>query len=65
MKYLDKSGLLSNKFLKFFCKFHIKASKANWSLDEIDLFEINEAFSSQCIAIQRELKLDESKVIKN
>ena len=43
---------------------YIKANKANWSLDEIDLFEINEAFSSQCIAIQRELKLDESKVLK-
>lgn len=37
-------------------------SKAGWSLDDVDLFEINEAFSSQCVAILRELKLDESKV---
>ena len=36
--------------------------KVNWSLDDVDLFEINEAFSSQSIAIVRELKLHESKV---
>ncbi|CAF0809604.1 unnamed protein product [Brachionus calyciflorus] len=37
-------------------------SKANWNLDQIDLFEINEAFSSQSLAILRELKLDDNKV---
>ena len=36
--------------------------KANWSLDTIDLFEINEAFGSQSCAILKELNLDESKV---
>ena len=36
--------------------------KANWSLDDVDLFEINEAFSSQSCAILKDLKLDESKV---
>jgi len=36
--------------------------KVNWSLNDVDLFEINEAFASQSVAILRELKLDESKV---
>lgn len=39
--------------------------KASWDLNEIDLFEINEAFSSQSLAILRELKLDETKVNVN
>jgi acetyl-CoA C-acetyltransferase len=43
----------------------LKAQKANWSLDSIDLFEINEAFSSQSVAILRELKLDESRINVN
>ena len=36
--------------------------KAKWSLDEIDLFEINEAFAAQSIAVIRELGIDEKKV---
>ncbi len=36
--------------------------KADWSIDDVDLFEINEAFGSQSCAILRELKLDEKKV---
>ena len=36
--------------------------KANWKLKDIDLFEINEAFAAQCIAVTRELKIDQSKV---
>ena len=39
--------------------------KANWEIDEVDLFEINEAFAAQCIAVIRELKIDESKVNVN
>tara|TARA_B100000941_G_scaffold5127_1_gene3291 strand:+ start:110 stop:1285 length:1176 start_codon:yes stop_codon:yes gene_type:complete len=39
--------------------------KAKWNLDEIDLFEINEAFAAQCIAIIRELKIDQNKVNVN
>ena len=31
--------------------------KANWSLKDIDLFEINEAFAAQCIAVIEELKI--------
>ena len=39
--------------------------KANWNLDEIDLFEINEAFAAQAIAVIRELAIDEDKVNVN
>jgi len=40
----------------------IVLQKAGWSVDDVDLFEINEAFAAQLVAIIRELKLDESKV---
>ena len=39
--------------------------KANWSVDEIDLFEINEAFAAQSIAVIRELGIDQNKVNVN
>jgi acetyl-CoA C-acetyltransferase len=36
--------------------------KAGWTRDEVDLFEINEAFAVQAIAVTRELGLDPAKV---
>ena len=36
--------------------------KAKWKLEDIDLFEINEAFAAQSIAVIRELKIDQNKV---
>jgi acetyl-CoA C-acetyltransferase len=39
--------------------------KANWHLNDVDVFEINEAFASQSIAILNELKLDANKVNVN
>ena len=39
--------------------------KAEWSLNEIDLFEINEAFAAQSIAVIRELGIDQNKVNVN
>jgi len=39
--------------------------KAGWSLNEVDLIELNEAFSAQAIAIMRELELDPQKVNVN
>ena len=39
--------------------------KAGWSLSEVDLIELNEAFSVQAIAIIKELELDPSKVNVN
>mgnify|MGYP001183078846 CR=1 FL=1 len=39
--------------------------RAKWSLDEIDLFEINEAFAAQSISVIRELGIDQKKVNVN
>jgi len=39
--------------------------KANWNIEEVDLFEINEAFSAQCIAVINELNIDQNKVNAN
>ncbi|MEO8434383.1 MAG: acetyl-CoA C-acetyltransferase [Pyrinomonadaceae bacterium] len=39
--------------------------KAGWSLDEVDLIELNEAFAVQAVAIIRELKLDPDRVNVN
>ncbi|XP_007065757.2 acetyl-CoA acetyltransferase, cytosolic [Chelonia mydas] len=36
--------------------------KAGWTLEQVDLFEINEAFASLAIAIAKELKLNPEKV---
>jgi len=37
-------------------------AKAGWSLDDVDLFELNEAFAAQAIAVQRELNIPEAKI---
>ena len=39
--------------------------KARWSADEVDLFELNEAFSVQAIALLRELRLRPERVNVN
>ncbi|HYY43051.1 MAG TPA: acetyl-CoA C-acetyltransferase [Pyrinomonadaceae bacterium] len=39
--------------------------KAGWSLNEVDLIELNEAFAVQAVAIIRELQLDPQKVNVN
>ncbi len=38
---------------------------AGWNLDEVDIFEINEAFAAQSIAVIRELGVDPNKVNVN
>jgi acetyl-CoA C-acetyltransferase len=38
------------------------AAKAGWTLADVDLFELNEAFSVQALAVNRELDLDPEKV---
>lgn len=40
----------------------VALSRAGLSLSDVDLFELNEAFSSQSIAVMRELGIDSSKV---
>jgi acetyl-CoA C-acetyltransferase len=39
--------------------------KAGWSLDTVDLIELNEAFAVQAVAVMRELEVDPSKVNVN
>ena len=39
--------------------------KANWKIEDIDLFEINEAFAAQSIAVIKGLNIDENKVNVN
>ena len=41
------------------------AAKAGWNLPDVDLFEMNEAFSVQLVAVMRELGVDPSKVNVN
>jgi acetyl-CoA C-acetyltransferase len=41
------------------------ARKAGWGLDEVDLFELNEAFAVQALAVMRELELDATRVNVN
>jgi acetyl-CoA C-acetyltransferase len=41
------------------------AAKAGWNLTEVDLFELNEAFSSQSVALIKELELDPQRVNVN
>jgi len=36
--------------------------RANWNIQDVDIFELNEAFSSQSLAVIRELGIDISKV---
>ena len=43
----------------------IALKKANWEIDDVDLFEINEAFAAQSIAVIKELNIDEEKVNVN
>jgi acetyl-CoA C-acetyltransferase len=39
--------------------------KANWKLDDVDLFELNEAFAVQAVAVGNELGVDMAKVNVN
>ena len=39
--------------------------KAGWTLGQVDLFELNEAFAAQSLAVVKELGCDMSKVNVN
>tara|TARA_B100000035_G_C20975252_1_gene542873 strand:- start:54 stop:1229 length:1176 start_codon:yes stop_codon:yes gene_type:complete len=43
----------------------IALKKANWKIDDVDLFEINEAFAAQSIAVIKDLNINEKKVNVN
>lgn len=48
-------------FLYFARKFQ-QLEKAHWSIDDVDLLELNEAFAAQSVAVVKELGCDPSKV---
>jgi acetyl-CoA C-acetyltransferase len=41
------------------------AGKVGWKLEDVDLFELNEAFSVQAVAVMRELGIDPGRVNVN
>ncbi len=41
------------------------AQKAGWALKDVDVFEINEAFAAQAVAVLNELQIDPEKVNVN
>ena len=43
----------------------LKVEKAGWNLEDVDLFELNEAFASQSLAVVKSLGADENKVNVN
>ena len=43
----------------------LAVKKAEWNIQEVDLFEINEAFAAQSIAVIKELNLDYEKINVN
>ena len=55
-------GALKSKVIKAIRE---AVKKVNWNLEDVDLFEINEAFSAQCIAVINELNIDHNKVNVN
>lgn len=48
--------------LSTFCFLPPQIEKAAWQLDQVDLFEINEAFAAQSVAVVKELSLNKDKV---
>ena len=53
----------NNLTSRYFECFHIlQLEKAGWSISDVDLFELNEAFAAQPQAVVKELGLDKSKV---
>lgn len=45
--------------------FSVQLEKINWKKEDVDLFELNEAFAVQSIAVIRELGIDGAKVNVN
>jgi hypothetical protein len=39
--------------------------KADWTVDSVDLFELNEAFAAQSVAVIRDLRINPEKVFSS
>lgn len=42
--------------------FNLQLAKAGWSVGDVDIFELNEAFAAQSLAVIKELGIDPEKV---
>lgn len=42
--------------------FVLQLAKAGWSAEDVDLYELNEAFAAQSLGVLKELGLDKTKV---
>lgn len=40
----------------------LQLAKAGWSAEDVDLYELNEAFAAQSLGVLKELGLDKTKV---
>lgn len=43
-------------------KLDFQLKKAGWNKDEVDLYELNEAFAAVSVSVNKELNIDESKI---
>lgn len=46
----------------FFFSYFFQLQKAGWKIEDVDLFELNEAFAAQSCAVVKDLGLDPEKV---
>lgn len=49
-------------FRPLFHSSFLQVAKAGWSLEDVDIFEINEAFAALSVAVVKELGLNPEKV---
>lgn len=42
--------------------FHLQLNKLSWTIEEVDLYELNEAFAVQSVIVNKTLGIDESKI---
>ena len=51
------------KWNNVFCLSHfLQLQKAGWKIEDVDMFELNEAFAAQSCAVVKDLGLDPEKV---
>ena len=54
--------IINNARINYFTIFFLQLTKAGWSNSDVDIFELNEAFSVQSLAVITELGIDTDKV---
>lgn len=59
---MEKRSTITEKVVNSIKYYLFQLSKAQWKIEEVDLFELNEAFAAQALAVNRQLNIDETKV---